>query len=56
MLKINSNDTEDCHCMGKSNKGTIIFFVNRKNCKAVWIKKFNLNRKLKKELTRAGKT
>ena len=34
-VKINAFDIEDCHCMGKSKKRTVVCFVNRKNCKAV---------------------
>ena len=30
-VKIKVNDTEDCHCMGKSNKVIIICLVSRKN-------------------------
>ena len=37
--KINANDTEDCHYMVKSNKGTIMRFFNRNNYKAVLDKK-----------------
>ena len=40
---------QDCHCMCKSKKMTIVCFVNRKNCKAVLEKRFTLNRKLDNE-------
>ena len=48
-VKINTFDIEDCHCMGKSKKSTIVCFVNRKNCKGALEKKLSLNRKLDNE-------
>ena len=45
-VKIDKFDIEDCHCMAKSKKTTIVRFVNRKNCKAIPEKKLSLNRKL----------
>ena len=42
-VKINTFDTEDCHCMGKSQKTTTVCFVKRKNCKVVLEKKLTLN-------------
>ena len=34
-VKIDKFDIEDCHCMGKLKKTTIVCYVNRKNCKAI---------------------
>ena len=45
-VEIDKFDIEDCHCMGKSKKTTIVCFINRKNCKAILEKKLSLNRKL----------
>ena len=41
-VKINTFDIEDCHCMGKSKKTTIVHFVDRKNCMTVLEKKVKL--------------
>ena len=45
-VKIDKFDIENCHCMGKLKKTTIVHFVNRKNCKAILEKKLSLNIKL----------
>ena len=45
-VSISTDDIEDCHWLGKSNKITIVCFLSRKNYEASLSKKFDLNGKL----------
>ena len=38
-VKIDKFDIEDCYCMGKLKKTTIVSFGNKKNCKAIELRK-----------------
>ena len=43
-ISLSKSDIEDCHQLGKSN--TIVRFVNRKFCKDVLEKKFDVNKRI----------
>ena len=45
-LSLTVNDIEDCHCLGKSGKNTIVRFVNRRIFKKALETKNDLNNKL----------
>ena len=43
-ISITSKDVEDCHCLGKDGKNTIVRFVNRKHCYQALNRKMDLRK------------